>query len=628
MMKSEKTGNHSMNNAKNNNFMLIASIFITCILILTVLYYTFNVNGTGDEEEDTINVFTLDDRISPLTNQGLVLEVLRIRHRGLLDEIVKRGTSWKTQPRFYFISNIDGQEYISKDIEGAGGVLTEIPFEGWDTIFQENKIMRDSDEEQARSHITLTLMEMQTSGLLGRKTTNVEKDTIEIEYDFKTGHWSGDDYLKDKDGYGHYLGDTFEVWFNVYPIDYDGDHIPYWTEVNVYGTNPQVDDRYLDPDNDGIPTSWEWKYGYDPMTWDNHRQLDPDVDGIDNIEEYQISKWFSDPFSTDIYIEVDGMEKTGFLDPAHYLYKESIQILIERFAQNGFNVYIDDGWPAGPINGGGEFVRHVETLSQDAGQFLQYYNNNFADERKGVFRYCIIGHNTGFSHPSESNKVDCLTADTSLKKLIRRYAFTPRTQRLILASATLHELGHSLGIHSWTFHGVDSGGYGNLDYQSIMNYEYIFKHTFILDYSHGENGAPDDQDDWSIIYPPHFQDVDVAIEEPYFYKLEDAAEYIVDEEPEPILPGWMYDENLTEMLQEKMNGLPTFYFKDYLYRAYVRVDENNNQSNRDFRFYIKANIAPTYTTWVLISEGELDEEQNIMCYSFQDKIEQISNEEK
>lgn len=608
---------------KKNMYLLI-TIGVVIILIGSAAIYQVSNTNEEKEIEDEKEKFVLDDRISPLENQGVVLEVLRIRHRGLLDELIKSGTSWKDEPVFYFISNIDNQEYISKDIEGAGDVKTEIPFVGWDTIFQENKIMKDVEEEQEKSSITLTLVEMEKSGLLGRKTNNVEKDKFEITYDYRTGHWTGDDYLGDNDGYGHYLGETFEVWFNVYQIDYDGDQIPYWTEVNVYGTNPQIDDRYEDQDGDGIPTSWEWKYGYDPLTWDNHKQLDPDVDGIENIEEYKISKWFSDPFSPDIYVEVDGMESGGLFDPAHVLYKECMQAIIERYAQHGLNLYFDDGWPGGPINGGGELVRHVETLSQDSGQLLQFYRNNFADERKGIFRYCLIGHNSGYSHPSYSNKVDSLTADSSLYKLyIKRFAFTPRTQRIVIASATMHELGHTLGIHSWTFKGVDRGGYDVPDYYSVMNYKHIFNKK-LLDYSSGENGPENDQNDWSILYLPHFEDVDVLIEGPYFTKLENREDYIIEKNPEPIIDGWEHDEELTEVLSEKMNGLPTFYFDTYNYRAYVKTDEKQDQSDRDFRLYVKADIAPTRTLWVLVSEGKLNNDENIKFYSFEETIQSIT----
>jgi len=608
---------------KKTIYTLVA-IGIVIILIGSMMIYQVLNTKEEKETEDEEEKFVLDDRISPLVNQGVVLEVLRIRHRGLLDELLKSGTSWKDDPVFYFISNIDDQEYVSKDIEGAGDVTTEIPFIGWDTIFQENKIMRDTEEEQEKSSITLTLMEIKKSGILGRKTNNVEKDKFEITYDYRTGHWTGDDYLGDNDGYGHYLGETFEVWFNVYQIDYDGDQIPYWTEVNVYKTNPQIDDRYEDQDGDGIPTSWEWKYGYDPLTWDNHKQLDPDVDGIENIEEYKISKWFSDPFSPDIYVEVDGMESTGLFDPAHVLYKECMQAIIERFARHGLNVYFDDGWPGGPINGGGELVHHVETLSQDSGQFLQFYRNNFADERKGIFRYCLIGHNTGYSHPSYSNKVDSLTADSSLYKLyFKRFAFTPRLQRIVIASATMHELGHSLGIHSWTFKGVDRGGYEVPDYYSIMNYKYIFDKK-LLDYSSGENGPENDQNDWSLLYLPHFEDVDVVIEGPYFTNLENREDYIIEKSPEPIIDDWEHDEELTKVLNEKMNGFPTFYFDNYNYRAYVKTDEKQNQSDRDFRLYVKADIAPTHTLWVLVSEGKLNNDENIKFYSFEEKIQSIT----
>ena len=47
----------------------------------------------------------------------------------------------------------------------------------------------------------------------------------------------------DNDGYGHYLGEFYEVWFNVYQADFDHDGIPYWTEVNVLGTDPTVDEK-------------------------------------------------------------------------------------------------------------------------------------------------------------------------------------------------------------------------------------------------------------------------------------------------------------------------------------------------------------------------------------------------
>ena len=73
-----------------------------------------------------------------------------------------------------------------------------------------------------------------------------------------------------------------------------------------------MDDRKLDPDNDGIPTAWEWMWGYNPSSWDNHSYLDPDNDGLQNTEEYYMEKFQANPFKPDIYIEVDWMKKSPF----------------------------------------------------------------------------------------------------------------------------------------------------------------------------------------------------------------------------------------------------------------------------------------------------------------------------
>lgn len=142
-----------------------------------------------------------------------------------------------------------------------------------------------------------------------------------------------------------------------------------------------------------------------------------------------------------------------------------------------------------------------------------------------------------------------------------------------------YSLGHSLGIHSWTVKGVDSGGYEVPDYRSVINYNYIFNKK-LLDYSMGENGFENDQNDWSILYLPHFQDVDAVIEEPYFTNLKNPETFIIEENSEPIVEGWRYDNNLTETLSEKITTLPTFYFDSYTYRVYVKTDNASAESDR------------------------------------------------
>ena len=104
------------------------------------------------------------------------------------------------------------------------------------------------------------------------------KDSYDVNlfYNIKTGHWTGDDYAEeyylnaDPSGYGRLNGCDdgsiyqhdydAELWFDIYQNDYDGDGIPYWTETEVFGTNPKVDDTGRDDDKDAIPIEWEWKW--------------------------------------------------------------------------------------------------------------------------------------------------------------------------------------------------------------------------------------------------------------------------------------------------------------------------------------------------------------------------------
>jgi len=502
------------------------TLLIVSCLIITGFYVYIEFYSGGDvvtEPEPTDESIYNLDAISPYTNQGLTLEIYRIRHRGIIDACMQRGNAWKTAPSFYFITNIDDQEYIGKDIQSRKGT-TETLFSTWDTIFQENKIQRNPEEEQEKSEITISILERTSVGILGLRSQDTEMDRISLTYDYRTGRWDGDDSFNDSNGYGHYLGETFEIWFNVYQVDYDLDGIPYWTEVNILKTDPKIDDSKLDPDGDGIPTSWEWKWGYDPNVYDNHSTLDPDHDGLENIEEYMMEKWFANPFSPDVYIEVDNMEGVGILHPAHVLWEESKQIIIERFAQHGINMYIDDGWSDGPLNGGGELLTHYDRISQDSGMMLQFYRHHFPDERRGIFRYLLICHSAGFCHPSEFNVYDTMAVGNSYdRNILNRGAFTQRAMRLVLASSIMHELGHSMGIGPWNVPGNDNisfiedeakylAEHGN--YKSVMNYYYVYDKS-LVDYSDGTHGDGD-FNDWDFFDLTFFQQNANVVEDPGF----------------------------------------------------------------------------------------------------------------
>jgi len=547
--------------------------------------------------------------------------------------MLKFGTSWKETPRFYYTIEVDCQ--IECQLCNSKGHLGEDEvYETWDTFGKESMTSYYIQEEQEKSEITIKIIEEVKKGLLGLRSSEVEKESFSVTYDYRTGRWFGDDNFNDVDGYGYYLGENYEIWFNIYQSDYDNDGIPYWTEVNVLGTDPTVDDSILDPDNDGIPTSWEWKWGYDPFVWNDHKNLDPDIDGIENIEEYQIRKWLSNPFQPDIYIETDGMEKKGPIDLEHIYYKESQQMVIERFAQHGIKVFIDDGWPDGPVNGGGGILPYNIYFDDVEGkQILEFYNHHFADERKGIFRYALAGTIAGFTAPVTFNKFDAMEIGNSIKDALTvRFAFTPRMVRYTFAAVAMHELGHTLGLVPVTFPGndimprytgdrypsmsdEDYNGYLN-NYHSIMNYKYIYERKF-FDYSDGSNGPPYDQNDWEHIYLPTFQTNQPSYEEPSDQTFEDFE--IVNDYPGVVVKGWEFDENLTDKYLGEFEKLALQKNIDVDIQVFVKTDADS-KDGYNLRVYAKPNVEPVFAVYSLVAEGNLDSNDNINFYSQQDSV--------
>jgi hypothetical protein len=600
--------------------------------VLTFYVIFFNQDKTIKEQKSTVK--QIDNSISPYINQGLTVEILRIRHRGLMDKMFKFGIGWRNKPNFYWITNVDGKECNSLGNIGSNGIYSE-----WDTITQECRVKNFVEEEQEISDVTITIMEKIKKGILGIRTAHIEQEKIHITYDYRTGRWSGDDNFKDSDGYGHYVGETYEVWFNLYQSDYDHDGIPYWTEVNILNTDPTVDDSVLDQDNDGIPTSWEWKWDYDPFFWDDHSHLDPDIDGIENIEEYFMRKWFADPYQPDIYIETDGMKKRSLIDLKHVFFKDTQQMIIERFIQHGINVYIDDGWPDGPNNGGGELLPFVKSIDDvEGGQVLGFYQHNFADERKGIFRYIIIANELGWCISSKYNYYDTILVGSGIKPNFKtRLAFTPRYQRVGLAKGILHELGHSFGLLPTSFKGNDimapiGSRWPNMsdeeyekylkEYHSIMNYKYIFADRKLFDFSDGSNGPPYDQNDWDHIYLPSFQIDAISFEEPVDETFNDIE--VVDEHPGIILEGWHYDENLTNTHKSILKNHA--FVKNVGCNFSIYFNDNQSENKRNIRVYAMPMVYPTYAIWSLVAEGNYNtSKDDISFYSIQQLIDNVTS---
>ena len=486
------------------------SLLIVCVLIIsgTYVYFEFFEEEEPPEISEPVE-HKINDTINPLANQAVFLEINRIRKKGIEEVMRKRGKSWKEKPIYHYVA-----------ILNTSGVWKSKNINKWDTGYIGWEAFRDVQDEQESCEIEFNIIETKKK-LFGTEEKDVEG--FKITYDFKTGRWSGDDFFNDNDGYGHYDGDNYEIWFDVHQSDYDGDCIPYWTEVNILHTDPEVDDSYQDPDEDGVPTAWEWKWGYDPFVYDNHSTIDPEIDGLSNYIEYKLEKWLAHPYQKDIYLEADFMKKGGGrFEIEHVFWEESQQMLIDEFNEQGISVHIDDGC----MGGGGEYLRYVEGIGQATGVASEFYKYHFSDERKGVFHYLFVGNWAGRYHPQDCKlRYDVMGIPSNreyYRTIFSPPAITPRLKRIAMAVGVMHELGHSLGLMPTDTEGNDNAtivGRNDLpplqklrasrdakaywdSYESCMNYGKFG--NYVLGYSDGSHGERD-FDDWSDIDLTYFQ---------------------------------------------------------------------------------------------------------------------------
>jgi len=333
---------------------------------------------------------------------------------------------------------------------------------------------------------------------------------VEISYDIKTGHWSGDDEMSDPSGYGRLCGcddgsmykvnKDSEIWFNIYQNDYDNDGIPYWMEINEYQTNPEVPNSG-DPDNDKIPVDWEWKWGYNPFSWDDHENLDSDGDSINNYEEYLTSEWFSDPFRKDVFVEMDKMSNGPNGEEVNFP-EISKELFINPFDRQNIVMHLDSG------KMGGYEIIPFDELSTSR-ELKEFYNDYFLhgdkdNWRRGVFHYGVVVYHAegvaGYVFRPNAWQVSSLGMEEK-SELVRFQ------RNIVFASSYMHELGHTFAFWPIPGHNDESkypwqpGYWQNRPYKSCMNYAWVYQ---IVDYSDGSRSAPD-IDDWSRIDYSHFE---------------------------------------------------------------------------------------------------------------------------
>jgi hypothetical protein len=477
-------GDHHVTSNRRGIYMkklYIISIIATMLVSTNMLLTTSSVSKG-----------TLED-FDPLVDISVTVDIKTIRYLAIDDLQTYPKNGGDVTPNFYVKVFINEEEFTSPVWNNTKYVYNP----------QWNATLNVPDDVENVS-ITIQLWSDETQDVPYDLSADPNGYNVTLTYSIKTGYWTGGDSRGDASGYGRLCGcddgtiygnnRDCELWFDITQNDYDGDHIPYWIEVNTLGTNPMVDDTTLDPDNDSIPTYWEYKWGYQPLTWDDFANIDPDNDSLNNIEEYLTSQWFSDPFRKDIFVEMDIMgdgpngEKT-------YFPENSKELISTAFDKQNIIYHLDMG-----TMGGYEIIPFTADLTRNDldGIYQNYFLHGDANNwRRGVFHYGLVVYNGGYagytyrpnSYQISSSRLEKKTNNPLLKTDI------------IYASCYMHELGHTLGFWQIPGHNRLSsypwqlGWWWSHSYRSCMNYGWTY---LIVDYSDGSRRIPD-LNDWNRI---------------------------------------------------------------------------------------------------------------------------------
>jgi len=531
-----------MNNRKR---IILTSLFLAIVLTVPPLSNATQLPRTKSTDEIDLD---------PLTDITVTFQLQEIRAYDDIDLF--------SEADFYVKVTIDEQEFISDIWKNMNYVVNP----GWTAT-------ANVPDYYEWVYITVELWDwnlgLDTLCDIGgheEETNLFNSSTIELWYNTKTGMWTGEDYREpyyfnaDPSGYGRLNGcddnsiyqddNDCELRFDITQPDPDGDGIPYWAEVNMYGTDPEVDNTGEDVDGDGCPIEWEHKwgvqYGYDwdteeyvywtwyhPYYYDEHDTLDPDSDGIENTEEYLTSQWGSDPYRQDIFLELDEMEP-GPDGEGVFIPELSKTMLRDAYGKHNIMFFLDD-YLEDEMTGGELYPFDEEVTGHEMQEiYWKYFMHQDVDNwRRGVFHYGLITYHHEWFHgfcwhselelPDNTTSVrrDCIHIATKehevipynhtlLSLMARRSLNREYHQAIIYASAIMHETGHTLGIFHGNTPGCDDqqgkfpwqiNWWKWLPYKSCMNYGWMYT---IVDYSDGSRGR-NDFDDWENIDLTAFQ---------------------------------------------------------------------------------------------------------------------------
>ena len=153
-----------------------------------------------------------------------------------------------------------------------------------------------------------------------------------------------------------------------------------------------------------------------------------------------------------------------------------------------------------------------------------------------------------------------------------------------------------------------------------MNYQCIFDSS-LLDYSHGTNGPPYDQNDWEMISVSFFQFNKELVPEPSDRDFHD-PDIFVWGESEIGVTGYEYDENLTQDFISIIGSYSPVDPIEVEWKVFRLADKENYPDFKEVRILVKTKNVP-YSSWSEYAEGELDKEGNFKFYSQQAIINEV-----
>ncbi len=261
-----------------------------------------------------------------------------------------------------------------------------------------------------------------------------------------------------------------------------------------------------DTDQDNVPDWWEEKWGYSPLIWNDHLHLDPDNDSLNNVQECYTDQYGSNPYVKDVFLELDWMK--GDNGAENKPSEELLQRIIDNFSSHNITLHVDTG-----NLGGGSEIPEVCTkpssyLDLHNLYWTYFLNNDMENPRKGIFHYGVISNYCAdLNFPFMGwDVLDSFAI--SVEWIEDSYQFLKREN--IIAGATVHHLGHTLGLIADVYQGIDNVGtthfftkqwFTFLPYISCMNYFYKYRIFSYSDGSHGNN----DFNDWEHINFSFFQ---------------------------------------------------------------------------------------------------------------------------